>query len=551
MSLSSKHPNYSARVDQWTLMRDFYEGADAVKEKGTLYLPATSGMVEDGMEAGGDGLTAYNAYKERAVVHDLVRPAIEAMVGLIHKHSPVIELPEKLEPLRLRATLDGESLEALLRRMNTEQLATGRIGLLLDVPNGALANALPFFVTYDTEAIINWSSTTGFDGKDTAALYVLDESGAVMDANFEWKDVTSYRILTLDSFWNDLTAAEPEADEGEGDGNPGVARDADQSGGNLDTQNAEDNRIAPTTYQTATNDSEVIGVPSFVQPSLAGRTFTEIPFRVVGTKDLVPDPDMPPLLGIARIVKSMYQTEADYRETLHLQGQQTLVVVGGSIAPGPDGADAKRVGAGRYIDVGIGGDAKYVGVTADSLAGFRACIDADKEQASNLGANMLVQKGADAESGDALKIRKAAKTATLGTIAVTACEALEQLLKLAAVAVGANPDEVRVKPNMDYSDEVVTGKDVLEWMSARAMGAPISLQTIHENMKLSGKTRLSYEEELERIEEEGPTVMPSANPNDPRFSGEEDDEAVDPNAKDDEDDDEMTAGAKKMPPAEE
>lgn len=530
MSLSSKHPAYSARVQQWALMRDTYEGEEAVKEKGSTYLPPTTGMEEDGMSTGGDGLLDYNAYRDRAVVPDLTRPAVEAMVGLIHKYPPNIDLPASMEDLRTRATLDGETLESLLRRINTEQLNAGRIGLLLEVPDAQGPDALPYFVTYNTESVINWTTTTGPDGKDQTAMVNLDESGTAMNSDLEWIEFTQYRVLTLQSFWdslngtsaNDVQAPTTEKGEGVGDGMPGVGRDDDRSGGNLDTQSTTDNPVrGPDVYQTATSDGETIGsLDTFVQPSTAGNTFEEIPFRFIGTKDLVADPDLPPLLGIARKVISIYRTEADYRETIHQQGQQTLVVIGESTTPGPEGGASKRVGAGRYISVPLQGDAKYVGVSAECLAGFRACIDADMEQASNLGANMLVQKGADAESGDALKIRKAAKTATLGTIAKTSCEALEQLLKLAAKLRGANPDDVKVSPNMDYTDELLTGKDVLDWMNARAMGAPISLKTIHQNLVLAGKTRMTFEEEMDESDAEGPTVAPNTNPRG----------AVDPNA---------------------
>ena len=43
-----RHPLYSEFLPDWQLMRDSYEGERAVKQRGSLYLPATSGMIEDG-----------------------------------------------------------------------------------------------------------------------------------------------------------------------------------------------------------------------------------------------------------------------------------------------------------------------------------------------------------------------------------------------------------------------------------------------------------------------------------------------------------------------
>lgn len=479
MALSSTHPLYDDLVDRWQLCRDAYEGEDAIKEAGTKYLPATTSMTEDGMGSGETGLEVYTAYKARAVVPELMKPAVDAMVGLIHKNPWVIELPKALEDLRKKCTLDGEGIEALLRRLNEEQLVVGRIGLLMDVPDDAPPTSLPFFVTYTAESIVNWAETKGIDGKDEPGLVVLDESGSEINGDLQWIDFTQYRVLAMSHFAKELL--------GEG------------SLTNIESQQ-------DGTYVTATAEGEQLADAEFAAPSLAGKAMTSIPFRFIGAKDLVSDPDVPPLLGIARCVVSIYHTEADYRETLHLQGQQTMVLVGQTES------EVKRVGAQRWIGVPLQGDAKMVGISADSLDGFVAAIKNDEQRASNLGANMLVQKGADAESGDALKIRMASKTATLGSIAQTAAEALEALLKQAAELRGANPAEVIVKPNMDFADETITGADVVQWMNARAMGAPISLQTIHDNLRLAGKTRLTFEEEQDKVDEEGPTMLPNTNP---------------------------------------
>jgi hypothetical protein len=479
MALSSTHPLYDDLLDRWTLCRDCYEGEDAIKDKGTTYLPATAGQREDGMESGGDGLADYTDYKARAVVPELFKPAVEAMVGIIHKNSWVIELPPQLEAMRKKCTLDGEGIESLLRRINEEQLVAGRIGVLLDVPDNAPPNSLPFFATYAAESILNWADATGEDGKSEPALVVLDESGQDMDSSLQWKDFTQFRVIAMSTFAKELF------------------------GDAIDTV-----KSAPDgTYITATVETEELPVDAeFVAPALGGRTMPGLPFKFIGTKDTVSDPDVPPCIGIARATMTIYRTEADYRHTLHLQGQETLVVIGNT------DSTPKRVGANRFIGVPIQGDAKMVGASHESLEAFVNCIKLDESRASNLGANMLVQKGADAESGDALKIRVAAKTATLGSIAKTSAEAIEQLLKMAAVLRGADPNKVSVKPNMDFADESIEGADVVQWMTARSLGAPISLQTIHENLRLAGKTRLTYEEETDIIEDEGPTGAPNGDP---------------------------------------
>ena len=137
MGLDAKNPEYTVHASDWMTMRDFYRGETQVKSKHTRYLPATSGMIADGYgsstAASNIGYQAYEAYKTRAVFPDYVKEAVEAYVGLLHLKEPTIELPPELEFIRLNATLHGESLSMLLRRINEEQLVTGRVGLLLDL----------------------------------------------------------------------------------------------------------------------------------------------------------------------------------------------------------------------------------------------------------------------------------------------------------------------------------------------------------------------------------------------------------------------------------
>ena len=54
MPLSSKHPRYADAAPDWKKVRDTHAGERRVKELGTEYLPATSGMIAAGMyESGG------------------------------------------------------------------------------------------------------------------------------------------------------------------------------------------------------------------------------------------------------------------------------------------------------------------------------------------------------------------------------------------------------------------------------------------------------------------------------------------------------------------
>src|SRR5687768_7877571 len=158
MALESVHPRYAEMLPAWEEMRDLYRGERYVKSKGEKYLPATKSMKLDGMGHASDGTLrlgqeVYDAYRLRAVLPDYVRDAVETYIGMLHNKPPTIELPAAMEPLRESATMFAESLEVLLRRINEEQLVTGRLGLLLDLPKDPDPTApLPYIALYVAEA---------------------------------------------------------------------------------------------------------------------------------------------------------------------------------------------------------------------------------------------------------------------------------------------------------------------------------------------------------------------------------------------------------------
>lgn len=99
-------------------MQVSYEGEDCVKEAEQTYLPATSGMIQDGLKSGEGGKKRYDAYLQRAVYPDLISDAVEAMIGVMHRKPPVIEVPKAMEPMLEALSNEGETADLFLRRIN-------------------------------------------------------------------------------------------------------------------------------------------------------------------------------------------------------------------------------------------------------------------------------------------------------------------------------------------------------------------------------------------------------------------------------------------------
>lgn len=475
MALDTKHPLWADNYASWFKMRDLYAGSAVIKGKGVEYLPPTPGMLLDGISLGQVGLANYTSYKARAIFPEYVKEGVEALIGMLHRKETVIELPAKLELIRENATQNGETLIMLLRRIHEEQLVSGRLGLLLDFPSSGVS-VLPYLTTYAAETVTNWNEANDdASGVGQLNFVVLNESGYRFNpVDFTWDTVSEYRVLELD----------PE-------------------GGNyqmgLFTEYGTGNSSAPAYTKDA------MGVPM-----ARGQALEQLPFTFINSKDIVPTPDRPPLMALGDLSLTIYQGEADYRQSLFMQGQDTLVVIGGVSNPEglPGEDDAIRTGAGSRIDVNAGGDAKYIGVASTGLAEQRMALENDHSRAEQMAGQLATRKAAQAESGSSLQTRQAAQTATLIQIAQAAAAGLEKVLRIAAEWVGANPDEVKVTPNLEFGHVDFNPRELVDLMTAKTMGAPISSESIHAFMVKKGVTNLDYETESSKAEDDVGNEIP-------------------------------------------
>lgn len=457
MALDSTHPQYSEFLTAWTKIGDCYAGEDAIKAKGVTYLPATPGQNLDGMQVGQTGYNNYQAYKTRANFPDYVKAAVQAMVGVMHHKPAVIELPPALEPLKEVATVTGESLDLLLRRINEQQLLSGRIGLLLDLPSEANAS-LPYIATYDAERVINWDDgAVDNPTLQSLNLVVLNESGSER-TGFTWREVAQYRVLVL----GDLDANEPSA----------IYR------------------------QGLFRESTEFSADNLIEPSIRGKKLEQIPFVFINSTDLLSSPLAPPLLELANLCLTIYKGEADYRQNLFMQAQDTLVVIGA-----PEGS-IHRVGAGASIHPPLEGDAKYIGVSAAGIGEQRSALENDRRRAGEIGAQMLNTTSRAQESGEALKIRVAAQTASLNQIALTGALGLQSLLRIAAVWVGADPNAVKVTPNLDFADAGMSASEFLQLTQAKKAGFPLADESLHALAVEHELTALDFKAEMALLEAE-------------------------------------------------
>lgn len=476
-SLSSTHPQYSSVNEDWALMRDAYKGERRVKLKSTTYLPYAASHIIDG--AGTDmssiGQKSYEAYKMRARFPNFLREAIQMAIGMMHSQPPRIELPKAMANIR---SSKGESMEVLLRRINVEQLITGRVGLLADIAtNKNNLSEAPYISVYPAERIINWD-----DGRieqlvpQALNMVVLNESEFERSSSFSWQQDEKYRVLSMGPVENNV--------------------DEDIYKVGVFDDNYSEDMMKPLSWM--------------------GRPLKRVPFVIINSVDLTSEVDDPPLLDLGNLCMTIYRSDADYRQNLFMQGQDTLVTIGMNI----EGDESVRTGAGARIDVPLSGDAKYIGVQSNGLSEQRQALDKLEARAGTMGANTIDSTSRERESGDSLRIRVAARTADMNQIVENGAAGLEHVLKIAAEWMGENPDEVSVTPNKEFGEQQLTGQTMVEMATAATLGFPLSKKTMHDIARKRRMTELSFEEEIEIAKKEADDeAFPFKKPETPDMAG--------------------------------
>ena len=175
--LDSVNYEYLNMLPYWEKLDDLYRGEDYVKKAGVKYLPPSAGMIIDDMRSINSlGFKIYMAYLGRADYINHVKNAVDRYVGLCHQSSPTIQLPKEMEYLRDKATKDGQSLESLLRMINTEQVKLGRCGLFVDISTDVTRDNKPYLAFYDAFSITNWNNSDNPFGYTDLNMLVLKET---------------------------------------------------------------------------------------------------------------------------------------------------------------------------------------------------------------------------------------------------------------------------------------------------------------------------------------------------------------------------------------
>lgn len=460
--ITTTHAQYESTRAQWERIRDAVAGSDAVKARGSTYLPALSEQTRD----------EYAAYLTRAMYFNTPRRTVQALLGAVMRKDPSITIPSILAPFIQDATCNGVSFNALTKTTLGEVLQTGRCGVLVDMPTQADEPARPYCVLYQAESIVNWSDDmTG--GVPVLRRVILLEHVHEEDATdpYVMKTIEQYRELYLEDgiYHQQLWRKQRHLQRG---------------------------------------TDEWVRYEDAITPVVKGAPFDFIPFCFFSPTTLTAAVEIPPLLDLCDVAISHFRSSADLEHGRHHTALPT---------PWITGLDNKNASLkiGSTVAWVIPPDTAKVGMlefTGQGLGTLEKALEHKERLMAVLGARLLEEQKKTVESSDTLAMRYSGEQSVLRSAANTVSDGLSQCLQWAALWTGVKPEAAAkavVRLNTDFIDNQMSFAEMTELVKSWQAGA-ISYDTMYALMEKGEVTRpgITAEKEQAQIEIERPAQLP-------------------------------------------
>jgi hypothetical protein len=466
MPVNTRHPDYRLTLPQWVRCRDTFAGSDAVKAKGTAYLPLLEGH-------GTTNSTGYIGYLARALFYPAVGRTTAGLAGLVFAKLPTVKgVPKAAQPSFEDVTLTGTSLGAYGMHLCIEDLVTGRVGTLIDMPDNAPTNSpRPYWVSYTAEQIVNWR-VERINGKLKPVLIVLEEQDEQTKSGdpFDIETKTQYRVLEL-----------------------------------------KDSVYTVTVYTQDTNDKTkfIAGTPRI--PLRRGQPLDFIPFTCLTANDVGFDITPPPLLPLVDVNLSHYRTSADHEHGAHFTALPTPYITGHKMPPG----EILTIGSGNAWVLDEKATAGMLEFSGAGLGSLAALKEEKRQLMATLGARMLETDKNTAEAAMTVRLRHAGEASAMSVLADALGQSMTQSMRWHLWWSGME-DEQAAKASVSMNPEVM---EELSSDDARALVEmwqkdAISKETLYYNLQWGEWTRpgVTFAEEEATIKKEKESDDPPTPP---------------------------------------
>lgn len=480
MPINTPHPEYLKYVEDWRKVRDAIEGESAIRRDITYYLPIPPGhatSTEVLMSGKRVAHTRYSFYASFAEFPEIVSPTLNGILGLIHEKRPVVELPEDMRYLIDSVTPDGEDLHDFWERCTREILTTGRFVTL-----GEIFDDRPYLCPYLAESLINWQMYPKSIG-GMERLVVLREMKLVPDPEdpYVYKVAEIYRRLSLENGVYTVS----------------VYQEIDGKMQALVLDQFEDEETGKIVDQRE------------LLPVYLGRPMTRIPITVINALGLGHEYGPIPMLPMTRRSLSIFRKSADYNRSMYIKGDPQCVLFGVMA----DDAPTEIGGSAIWCFENPEGKAQYLDIDGQGIPLMRQSINDEFDRFADEVGMLLEGSVTGYESGEALRRRQAVRQVTVKSVVINSAEGIQSALRSLGRMKGKSEEElkkIKFTPNLDFTEPMMTGQELREFVTSKRLGAPLSEKTLHELMRRRQVTQRDYEEERRLLDKEPPLQGGSA-----------------------------------------
>lgn len=403
------HRDFDNRSKEWEMIRDCIDGETAIKSG--YYLPMLSGHKWD----------EYEGYKARAVWYGATARTVQGLAGALLRKPPSLEMPEQVKTLTENITQTGITFPMFAKTVAEEVLAFGRYGLLVDVSENG---SEPYFAGYKCEQIRNWR-TELLNGIPRLVQVVLKECVEVPGKEgFGTEEREQYRVLQL-----------------------------------------ENERYVVDIW---TENDESKYDHKRVEPKIRGRSLTDIPFLFINPFSLTPETSRSLLLDLATLNIHHYRVSADWRHALYFTSLPQPWVSGIT-----EEGKVWQIGSSRVLQLPPEAKAGMLEFTGQGIGALERAMEALEKRMAVLGARLLEDQRAQAETAEAVRMRHAGENSTMAAIADTLGRAFEAAFRWMSQWKGLNSkgDAIKVRMNTDFVDAPLNPQEILALVGAWQSGA--------------------------------------------------------------------------------
>jgi len=455
------HPAYDAAFPKWEVCRDNVELK--VESKGGLYLPRPATHKNDQK-----GNAKFANYHKRAVYYPYTKHTHDNLAALIHSRPPQVDLPQQVEEVADNINGAGLTLEGLTALLSSEALTTGRAGILVDFQGldggGELTRAefsamglAPRLMPQMAEQIINWKANS----KDPSKLDLL----VLAEKIFEDTD----NLFTVEAVeqWR--------------------------------VYERTDSGVFVTVWRRDENNKQEFVV--YTEPravNSASGAMMEIPFVWIGSENNDAEPDMPPLLGIAKLNIAHYRNSADYEQSVFLTASPTPVFTGLE-KQWADSLGNQNIALGSENPVALPKGATFGLLQAASGGMQKEAMQGKQDSMVALGAK-IVQPSAQVKTATQTNIDNRNSTSTLSKIARNVSDAIEKALTIALSFVETAELGVMYQLEDDFT-ALNTDPQMLAQVAALELGGQITDEEARDFYKRAGVATLDIEDARDMLED--------------------------------------------------